>query len=145
MTPLLLAAMNGHPSVVQILLREKADPFSVDVRHKVSCLFSFPFSFQIDGRNALMAATESGEIDSIRFLLEAKISANAVNVTLSCLCQRIPLFYVEQDRGRAALHYAAAKGHDDVVRFLVEECGAKLSIKDQVAHPLSRKFPHSQM
>jgi ankyrin repeat protein len=62
------------------------------------------------GRTGLMEAAESGDVDSVRSLLEFSVAVNAVD-----------------HHGETALMMAAAMGHQDVVRVLLE-AGADSSI-----------------
>ena len=109
-TPFLTAALSGDVTVMRLLLEHGADP-------------KIP-TFQ--GTTALMAAAgvnwvfyqtyDEGPkalLEAVQLCYELGMDVNAVN-----------------SMGLTALHGAANRGSDDIIRFLVEK-GAKLDVKDK--------------
>ncbi|CAN6338844.1 unnamed protein product [Urochloa humidicola] len=60
--------------------------------------------------------------------LQAAIDGNLR--LLKKMASKVNLREAKDDRGRNALHFAAAKGHIDVCRFLVEELGLDVNSTD---------------
>ncbi len=111
-TPLLRAAKAGDAEVVRLLLEKGADP-------KLATR---------SGINSVMAAAGLGtkEEDTVgRFKTQADIIASID----PCLKAGADVNAVDS-RGQTALHGAAAKGYDQVVKYLAEH-GANLSLKDK--------------
>ena len=109
-TPFLTAALAGDVSVMRLLLKHGADP-------KIPTF---------EGTTALMAAAgvnwvydqtfDEGQpalLEAVKLCYELGLDVNAVN-----------------SMGLTALHGAANRGSDDIIRFLVEK-GAKLDVKDK--------------
>ena len=109
-TPFLTAALSGDVTVMRLLLEHGADP-------------KIP-TFQ--GTTALMAASgvnwvfdqtyDEGPkalLEAVRLCYELGMDVNAVN-----------------SMGLTAVHGAANRGSDDIIRFLVDK-GAKIDVKDQ--------------
>jgi ankyrin repeat protein len=109
-TPFLLASLAGDLTVMRLLMKYGADPLIPT----------------LGGTNALMAASginwvvdqtyDEGPkalLETVKFCWELGMDVNAVN-----------------SMGLAAIHGAANRGSDDIIKFLVEK-GAKLDIADK--------------
>lgn len=130
-TPLIRAAKAADLAAMSVLLAAGADVKLVTGAEVVSDVVASATAATRrpgGGINAVMAAaglgskeedatgrlkTEAEAIEAIKILLAAGADVNAV-----------------ESNGRTALHGAAQKGYDHVIRFLVER-GAKLDIKDR--------------
>lgn len=86
--PLLLAAFGGHLDVVKTLIGAKAE---LDLRDEPSNM------------TALMSASEQGQTETVKFLIDAKASVDSVI-----------------RNGSTALHLAAQRNHAEVVAALLE-------------------------
>ncbi|CAN6329738.1 unnamed protein product [Urochloa humidicola] len=73
-------------------------------------------------------ASASKTSDSDDVALQAAIDGNIR--LLKKMATRVNLREAKDDRGRNALHFAAAKGHLEVCRFLVEELGLDVTSTD---------------
>jgi uncharacterized protein len=109
-TPFLTAALAGDVSVMRLLLDKGADP-------KIPTF---------EGTTALMAAAgvnwvfdqtydegQSALLEAVKLCYDLGLDVNAVN-----------------SMGLTAVHGAANRGSDDIIRFLAEK-GAKLDVKDK--------------
>jgi ankyrin repeat protein len=108
-TPFLTAALAGDLTVMKLLLKHGADPhiptFSGTTALMAAAGVNWVFDQTFDeGRTALL--------DTVKFCVELGMDVNAVN-----------------SMGLTALHGAANRGSDDVIRYLVQQ-GARLDIKD---------------
>ena len=128
-TPLIRAGKSGDVAAMRLLLARGADPkLATGNDTTVDVSAPTPARRAGGGINALMAAagvgskeedttgrlkTEAEAIEAIRICLDAGVDVNAADAT-----------------GRTALHGAAQKGYDQVVRFLADR-GAKLDAKDR--------------
>ena len=128
-TPFIRAAKAADVAAMRLLIAAGADPKLVtgnDTSVDVSA--ATPARRGGGGINGLMAAAGLGtkeEDTTGRFKTEAEI-VDAIKI---CLDAGTDINAVESN-GRTALHGAAQKGYDQVVRFLAER-GAKLDIKDR--------------
>ena len=133
LTPLLVASLNGHDNIVEIVLPKLNSVDEVGGNLKwnslhaaaksgftgiVSELLTKSGNRLIDScdtykRTALMLAAENGHADSVNVLLNNKADVNKVDVC-----------------GRSALFRAAANGHEDIVEVLIEK-GADVKVKDK--------------
>jgi ankyrin repeat protein len=111
-TPLLRAAKAGDVEVIQLLLAKNADP-KLATRNGVNPVMAAAGLGTKEEDSTGRRKTEPEAIESIKLLLDAGVDVNSVD-----------------SRGQTALHGAAEKGYDQVVKFLVER-GAKLDIKDK--------------
>jgi ankyrin repeat protein len=128
-TPFIRAAKAADIAAMRLLVAAGADPKLVtgnDTAIDVSA--PTPARRGGGGINGLMAAAGVGtkEEDATgRFKTEAEI-VEAIKICLDAGTD----INAGESNGRTALHGAAQKGYDQVVRFLVEH-GAKLDIKDR--------------
>jgi ankyrin repeat protein len=127
-TPLLRAAKAADVAAMRLLLAHGADPKIANGNDAAATDAAGNRRGAVGGITPLMAAaglgtkeedgtgrnkTEADAIEAIKILLAAGTDINAVD-----------------GNGRTALHGAAQKGYDQVVRFLAEH-GARLDIKDR--------------
>ena len=96
-TALMTASVAGHEEAVKLLLDEGAEPSAVDA----------------DGLTALMNAAENGSTAVLKLLMEAAEDPTYVNNMSST--------------GFNALIIASAHGHEDAVKFLIEEANADVN------------------
>jgi uncharacterized protein len=108
-TPFLRAAQSGDVTVMKLLLEHGANP-------KLSTE---------NGDTALMVAAGIGWVEGVTFEWSEAENLEAVKM---CLDLGIDPTIADGD-GRTALHGAAHKGRNDVIRLLVEH-GAKLDVRD---------------
>jgi ankyrin repeat protein len=108
-TPLWRAAKTSDVELAEILIAAGADP-NIPSRDGISPLMVAAGQGWVDGKSL---GTEDESIAVIRLLLDAGLDVNLRN-----------------NRGETALHGAAAKGADNVVRFLANN-GAILDAKDR--------------
>ena len=109
-TPFLTAALAGDVTVMRLLLKHGADPkiptFAGTTALMAAAGVNWVFDQTYDeGAGALLEA--------VKLCAELGMDVNAVN-----------------SMGLTALHGAANRGSDDIIRFLVEK-GAKLDVKDK--------------
>jgi ankyrin repeat protein len=109
-TPFLTAALAGDVTVMRLLLEHGADP-------KIPT---------VQGTTALMAAAGINWVFYQTYDEGAKALLEAVQ-----LCYQLGMdVNAVNSMGLTALHGAANRGSDDIIRFLVER-GAKLDVKDK--------------
>jgi ankyrin repeat protein len=108
-TPFLRAAQSGDVTVMKLLLEHGADP-------KIATA---------NGDTALMVAAGIGWVEGVTYEWSEAENLEAVKM---CLDLGIDINATDGD-GRTALHGAAHKGRNDVVRLLVEH-GARLDARD---------------
>lgn len=111
-TAILRAARAGDALAVKWLLEKGADP-KLATRNGVTPIMAAAGLGAKEEDNVGRLKTEAEAIESIRLCLEGGADINAKDV-----------------RGDTALHGAAQKGWDQIVKFLAEK-GAKLDAKDQ--------------
>jgi ankyrin repeat protein len=111
-TPLLRAAKAGDVEVIRLLLAKGADP-KLATRTGINPLMAAAGLGTKEEDTTGRHKTESDAIESIKLLLAAGTDINAAN-----------------SQGQTALHGAAEKGSDQIVKFLAEN-GAKLDLKDK--------------
>jgi len=109
-TAFLRAAQSGDVTVMKLLLEHGADPKIATANHDT----------------ALMVAAGIGWVDGVTFEWSEAENLEAVKM---CLDLGIDANIADGD-GRTALHGAAHKGRDDVIRLLVER-GARLDARDK--------------
>ena len=127
-TPFIRAAKAADLAAMRLLIAAGADPkLATGNDTAVDVSAPTPARRGGGGINALMAAAGVGtkeEDTTGRFKTEAE-TIEAIKI---CLDAGTDIDAVESN-GRTALHGAALKGYDQVVRFLAER-GAKLDVKD---------------
>ena len=111
-TPLLRAAKAGDTEVVRLLLEKGADP-KLATRAGITPLMAAAGLGTKEEDTTGRFKTEIDAIESIKLLLGAGVDINAAN-----------------GQGQTALHGAALKGSDEIVKFLADH-GAKLDVKDR--------------
>jgi ankyrin repeat protein len=111
-TPLLRAAKAGDLEVIRLLLTKNADP-RLTTRNGINPVMAAAGLGTKEEDTTGRRKTEPEAIESIRLLLDAGVDVNAVD-----------------SRGQSALHGAAEKGYDQVVKFLAER-GARIDIQDK--------------
>ncbi|PTQ41189.1 LOW QUALITY PROTEIN: hypothetical protein MARPO_0035s0001 [Marchantia polymorpha] len=151
-TTLMLACENGHEDVVKLLLEHKADVMifsdygwncfhhAAERGHsEVSSLLIQEFPQLRDsttrvaakcppddsGKTALMLASQSGQHDVVKLLLEHKASVMMTSEEgWNCLhyAARSGHFEVSNDYGWNCFHYGARNGHFEVSKLILEAC-----------------------
>jgi ankyrin repeat protein len=109
-TPFLTAALSGDVRVMRLLLAHRADPHIPTVAGTTALMAAAGVNWVVsqtydEGPEALLEA--------VTLCWELGMDVNAVN-----------------SMGLTALHGAANRGSDDIIRFLVEK-GARLDVKDK--------------
>ncbi len=109
-TPFILAALSGDLPVMRLLLAHGADPKIPTFQGTTALMAAAGINWVVDqtydeGQPALLEA--------VRLCYDLGLDVNAVN-----------------SMGLTALHGAANRGSDDIIRFLVEK-GARLDVKDK--------------
>jgi ankyrin len=109
-TPFLYAARAGDVTVMRLLLKHGADP-------KISTFQGTTPLMAAAGMNWTVLQTYdegfASQLEAVKLCYELGLDVNAFN-----------------SMGLTALHAAANRGSDDVIKFLVEK-GAKLDVKDK--------------
>ena len=108
-TPFLRAALSGDVTVMRLLLKYKADP-SLPTAGGTTPLMAAAGVNWVANRTLTHSPQES--LEAVRLCVELGNAVNAVN-----------------SMGFTAMHGAANRGSDDIIRFLAEK-GAKLDAKD---------------
>jgi len=108
-TPFWRAAQSGDVTLMKLLLEKGADP-KIRTAHDVSALAVAAGIGWVEG--ITFEWSEKDNLEAVRMCLDAGIDPN-----------------VADDEGRTALHGAAHKGRNEVVKLLVEH-GAKLDARD---------------
>ena len=108
-TPFWRAAQSGDVALMKLLLAKGADP-KIRTAHDVSALAVAAGIGWVEG--ITFEWSEAENLEAVRLCLDAGIDPN-----------------IADDEGRTALHGAAHKGRNDVVKLLVAR-GAKLDARD---------------
>jgi ankyrin repeat protein len=108
-TPFLTAALAGDLTVMKLLLQRGADPHIPTYSGTTALMAAAGVNWVVDqtydeGQAALL--------DTVKLCVELGMDVNAVN-----------------SMGLTALHGAANRGSDDIIRYLVQQ-GARLDVKD---------------
>jgi ankyrin repeat protein len=112
-TPLLRAAKAGDTAVVRFLLEKGADP-KLATRNGINPLMAAAGLGTKEEDGTGRQKTEADAIDTITLLLQAGVDVNTADT----------------QNGRTAMHGAAQKGYDRIVRLLASS-GGKLDVKDR--------------
>jgi uncharacterized protein len=109
-TPFLTAALAGDVTVMRLLLEHGADPHIPTFEGTTALMAAAGVNWVVDqtydeGPAALL--------DAVRLCLDLGLDVNAINTM-----------------GLTAMHGAANRGSDDIIRFLAEK-GARLDVKDK--------------
>jgi len=134
-TPFLIAAKNGHSTVIRLLLSH----YGVDIEQVGTVKFD---GFVIEGATALWCASGAGHFDVVQTLIEFRADvnhatySNSTPLRAACFDGRLDIvkFLLEQNAdlhiankyNNTCLMIAACKGHTDVVSYLLKK-GAELN------------------
>jgi len=129
LTPLIIAARNGHTVLVRLLIRK----FKVNLEHAGSVRFDNCF---IDGATALWVAAGAGHIKIVKLLVRAGANVNHTTDTNSTalraacfdgrldvvmyLCEHGADVNIPNKYNNTCLMIASYKGHEDVVSYLLK-------------------------
>ena len=112
-TALLRAAKTNDIPVMRLLLENGASPFLTQKDYTNVLMIVAAGGARAGAYAAAFAVTESGAIEAMKLCIDHGADVNAFN-----------------SNGQTALHRAAQRGADQVVKFLAEQ-GAKLDMKDK--------------
>jgi len=112
-TALLRAAKAGDTAVVRFLLEKGADP-KLATRVGINPLMAAAGLGTKEEDGTGRQKTEGEAIETIKLLLQAGVDVNAADT----------------QNGRTAMHGAAQKGYDEIIRLLASN-GGKLDVKDR--------------
>jgi ankyrin repeat protein len=112
-TPLMRATKTNDTSVMKLLLDGSASPFLTLKDYTTPLMITAAGGARAGSYAAAFAVTEAGTIEAMKLLIDYGADVNAFN-----------------SNGQTALHRAAQRGADQVVRFLADQ-GAKLDMKDK--------------
>jgi ankyrin repeat protein len=112
-TPLMRAVKTNDVPVIKMLFDAGADPLLTQKDHTTVVMIAAAGGARAGAYAAAFDVTEEGAIDTIKLCMQRGADLNAFN-----------------DSGLTALHLAAQRGADKVVKFLAEN-GAKLDQKDK--------------
>jgi ankyrin repeat protein len=112
-TALLRAAKTNDIAVMKLLLDHGADPFLTQKDHTNVMMIIAAGGARAGAYAAAFSVTEEGAIQSLKLCLDHGVDVNAFN-----------------NNGETALHRAAQRGADKIVKFLAEN-GAKLDQKNK--------------
>jgi ankyrin len=111
-TPFLRAARTGDLGSLRLLLEHGADPRLATANGATALIIAAGLGW----RFGLSQVSEQTAVETVQFCLKLGTDINEAN-----------------DRGETALHAAAERGGQELVRFLVEH-GARLDAKDKNGH-----------
>ena len=112
-TPLMRAVKTNDVEVMKLLLDAGASPFLTQKDYTTPLMIAAAGGARAGAYAAAFSVTEAGTIEAMKLLIDHGADVNSFNAN-----------------GQTALHRAAQRGADQVVRFLAER-GAKLDFKDK--------------
>jgi ankyrin repeat protein len=112
-TPLMRAAKANDVGVMRALLDGGADPFLTQKDHTTVLMIAAAGGAQAGGYAMGLPVTEEGAIQAIQLCLDRGLDINSFN-----------------NNGLTAMHRAAARGADKVVKYLAEH-GSNLDMKNK--------------
>jgi ankyrin repeat protein len=112
-TALMRAAKANDVPVMKMLLDAGADPLITQKDHTTVVMIAAAGGATAGAYSSALPVTEEGAIEAIKMCLDRGVDVNAFNST-----------------GLTAMHRAAARGADKVVKYLAER-GALLDIKNK--------------
>jgi ankyrin repeat protein len=115
-TALARAAKSGDVKILKALLEGGANPFLTQADYTTAAMVAATGRGQRiypGAASVSVPATEEDSLEALRLLVEHGVDPNAFN-----------------ERGQTALHIAASRGADSLVKYLGEQ-GAKLDMKDR--------------
>jgi ankyrin repeat protein len=112
-TPLMRAAKANDVPVLRMLLEGGADPFLTQKDYTNALLIAAAGGGRVGAYRSPYPVSEAGAIEAIKILVEYGVDVNSFNAN-----------------GQTALHSAAQRGADNLVRYLAER-GAKLDLKNK--------------
>jgi len=136
-TPFLIAARNGHDTVIRLLLTHYG---GVDIEQIGTVKFD---GFVIEGATALWCASGAGHFDVVQTLIEFKADvnhatfSNSTPLRAACFDGRLDIvkylldqnadLHIANKYNNTCLMIAAYKGHTDVVSYLLQR-GARANV-----------------
>ena len=122
-TPLMRAAKANDIPVMKALLDSGADPFLTQKDNTTVLMIIAGGGAGVGAFAPSLKVTEEGAIQALRLCLDRGVDINAFN-----------------SNGLTAMHRAAARGADEVVKYLAEQ-GARLDMKNKAGFtPLDRRW-----
>jgi ankyrin repeat protein len=112
-TPLMRATKTNDVAAMKLLLDAGASPFLTQKDYTTPLMIAAAGGARAGSYAAAFSVTEAGTMDAMKLLLEYGADVNSFNAN-----------------GQTAIHRAAQRGADQVVRFLADH-GAKLNMKDK--------------
>jgi uncharacterized protein len=112
-TPLMRAAKANDIPAMRLLLDAGADPFITQKDYTNAVMIAAAGGAQAGSYSLALPVTEEGAIQAIQLCLDRGVDVNAFT-----------------SNGLTALHRAAARGADKVVRFLIEQ-GARTNLRSK--------------
>jgi len=135
-TPFLIAAKNGHSTVIRLLLSQ----YGVDIEQVGTVKFD---GFVIEGATALWCASGAGHFDVVQTLIEFRADvnhatfSNSTPLRAACFDGRLDIvkfllehnadLHIANKYNNTCLMIAACKGHTDVVSYLLKK-GAEVNV-----------------
>jgi ankyrin repeat protein len=112
-TALMRAAKATDVPVMRALLEGGADPFVTQKDHTTVMMIVAAGGARTGAYSSALSVTEEGAIEALKLCLDHGVDVNAFN-----------------NNGQTALHSAATRGADKIVKFLADR-GAKLDMKNK--------------
>jgi ankyrin repeat protein len=134
-TALHLASRRGYLDLVRILIKAKAN-LSLKTCEDLECNTPLHEAVLSNDQEVVRALLLAGANVGARNLLDRTAVHRAAYRGYTEVCQLLldygcPLD-VQDRNGRTALHWAAFFGQLDTIRYLVDKCGASLTIRDKI-------------